>query len=47
MLYRSNEDNVKPIKIDYSTRPTKCTYSRDTKPKKDPFDEKRLKGEWI
>lgn len=47
MLYRSSEESVKPIEIDYSCNAKKCTYSRDEKPAKDPFDEKRLKGEWL
>lgn len=47
MLYRSQQESVKPIAIDYSCNPKKCTYSRDKKPAKDPFDEKSLKGEWL
>lgn len=49
MLYRSRTDdeNVTPIKVDYSSTCIKCTYTRDSKPAKDPFEDKRLKGEWI
>ena len=47
MLYRSQQESVKPIEIDYSHNPKKCTYSRDEKLAKDPFDEKKLKGEWL
>ena len=49
MLYRSRTDDetVKPVKVDYSSTCVKCTYTRDSKPAKDPFEEKKLKGEWL
>ncbi len=48
MLYRSQSESVKPVEIDYSTgQAKKCTYTRDQKPEKDPFDCKSLKGEWL
>lgn len=50
MLYRSQSESVKPVEIDYSygkNSNRKCTYTRDQKPEKDPFDCKSLKGEWL
>lgn len=49
MLYRSRTDDEKvtPIKVDYSSTCIKCTYKRDTKPAKDPFEDSRIKGEWL
>lgn len=50
MSFFSQNESVKPVQIDYtynSEHHKKCTYTRDQKPDKDPFDCKSLKGEWL
>lgn len=50
MSFVSQNESVKPVQIDYtynSEHYKKCTYTRDSKPEKDPFEDKRIKGEWL
>ena len=46
----SQNESVKPVQIDYTYTKEhckKCSYTRDSKPQKDPFEDKRIKGEWL
>lgn len=50
MLCVSQNESLKPVQIDYTynkEHDKKCSYTRDSKPKKDPFEDKRIKGKWL
>lgn len=44
MLFGEKHEHVKVLQVDYSRNCKPCTYTRDSKPAKDPFAEKSLKG---
>lgn len=47
MLFGEKQEHVKVLQVDYSRNFKPCTYTRDSKPAKDPFAEKSLKGRYL
>lgn len=47
MLSWERQEHVKVLQVDYSRNCKPCTYTRDSKPAKDPFAEKSLKGRYL
>jgi hypothetical protein len=47
MLSWERQEYVKPLRVDYSNKVSKCTYERDSKPDKDPFKDKSLKKQFL